>query len=128
MLMDVGAECGPHSADVTRTFPVRGKFSKEQAEIYQIVYDAQEAAAKAIRPGATLSQVHNAAQAVIKDGLLRLGLITDLNSASQYRGWFMHGTSHWVGMNVHDLGGGASVAPGIVVPNDPRIFSSEDAT
>ncbi len=99
MLMDVGAEYGHYSADVTRTFPVSGKFSKEQAEIYQIVYDAQEAAARAIRPGATLSQVHNAAQAVIKDGLLRLGLITDVNSASQYRVWFMHGTSHWLGLH-----------------------------
>src|SRR6266849_1319308 len=108
MLMDVGAEYGHYSADVTRTFPVNGKFTKEQAEIYQIVYDAQEAAAKAIHPGATLSQVHNAAKAVIKDGLLRLGLITDVNSESQYRTWFMHGTSHWLGMNVHDVGGGAT--------------------
>ena len=126
MLMDVGAEYGHYSADVTRTFPVSGKFSKEQAEIYQIVYDAQEAAAKAIRPGATLSQVHNAAQAVIKDGLLRLGLITDVNS-QQYRIWFMHGTSHWLGMNVHDVGGGASFEPGMVFTNEPGIYIREDA-
>jgi len=126
MLMDVGAEYGHYSADVTRTFPVNGKFSKEQAEIYQIVYDAQEAAAKAIRPGATLSQVHNAAQAVIKDGLLRLGLITDVNS-QQYRTWFMHGTSHWLGMNVHDVGGGASFEPGMVFTNEPGIYIRPDA-
>jgi Xaa-Pro aminopeptidase len=125
MLMDVGAEYGHYSADVTRTFPVNGKFSKEQAEIYQIVYDAQEAAAKAIRPGATLSQVHNAAQAVIKDGLLRLGLITDVNS-QQYRTWFMHGTSHWLGMNVHDVGSG-SFEPGMVFTNEPGIYIREDA-
>src|SRR5437016_2789493 len=126
MLMDVGAEYGHYSADVTRTFPVSGKFSKEQAEIYQIVYDAQEAAAKVIRPGATLSQVHNAAQAVIKDGLLRLGLITDVNS-QQYRTWFMHGTSHWLGMNVHDVGGGASFEPGMVFTNGPGIYIRLDA-
>ncbi|HSP63143.1 MAG TPA: aminopeptidase P family protein [Pyrinomonadaceae bacterium] len=126
MLMDVGAEYGHYSADVTRTFPVSGKFSKEQAEIYQIVYDAQEAAAKAIRPGATLSQVHNAAQAVIKDGLLRLGLITDVNSPNQYRVWFMHGTSHWLGMNVHDVGSGA-FEPGMVFTNEPGIYIREDA-
>jgi Xaa-Pro aminopeptidase len=125
MLMDVGAEYGHYSADVTRTFPVSGKFSKEQAEIYQIVYDAQEAAAKAIRPGATLSQVHNAAQAVIKDGLLRLGLITDVNS-QQYRTWFMHGTSHWLGMNVHDVGSGA-FEPGMVFTNEPGIYIRPDA-
>jgi Xaa-Pro aminopeptidase len=126
LLMDVGAEYGHYSADVTRTFPVNGKFSKEQAEIYQIVYDAQEAAAKAIRPGATLSRVHNAAQAVIKDGLLRLGLITDTNS-SQYRIWFMHGTSHWLGMNVHDVGGGAAFEPGMVFTNEPGIYVRPDA-
>ena len=125
LLMDVGAEYGHYSADVTRTFPVNGKFSKEQAEIYQIVYDAQEAAAKAIHPGATLSQVHNAAQAVIKDGLLRLGLITDVNS-QQYRTWFMHGTSHWLGMNVHDVGSGP-FEPGMVFTNEPGIYLRPDA-
>ena len=127
MLMDVGAEYGHYSADVTRTFPVNGKFSKEQAEIYQIVYDAQEAAAKAIHPGATLSQVHNAAQAVIKDGLFRLGLITDVSSQSQYRVWFMHGTSHWLGMNVHDVGGSAAFEPGMVFTNEPGIYIRPDA-
>ncbi len=127
MLMDVGAEYGHYSADVTRTFPVSGKFSKEQAEIYQIVYDAQEAGAKVIKPGATLSQVHNAASEVIKDGLLRLGLITDRNSDWQYRVWFMHGTSHWLGMNVHDVGGGAQFAPGMVFTNEPGIYIRPDA-
>jgi Xaa-Pro aminopeptidase len=127
MLMDVGAEYGHYSADVTRTFPVSGKFSKEQAEVYQIVYDAQEAGAKVIRPGATLSQVHNAATEVIKDGLLRLGLITDRNSDWQYRVWFMHGTSHWLGMNVHDVGGGAQFLPGMVFTNEPGIYVRPDA-
>lgn len=127
MLMDVGAEYGHYSADVTRTFPVSGKFSKEQAEVYQIVYDAQEAGAKVIKPGATLSQVHNAASAVIKDGLLRLGLITDRTSEWQYRIWFMHGTSHWLGMNVHDVGGGAQFLPGMVFTNEPGIYIRPDA-
>jgi Xaa-Pro aminopeptidase len=127
MLMDVGAEYGHYSADVTRTFPVSGKFSKEQAEIYQIVYDAQEAGAKVIKPGANLMQVHNAATEVIKDGLLRLGLITDRNSDSQYRVWFMHGTSHWLGMNVHDVGGGSQFQPGMVFTNEPGIYIRPDA-
>src|SRR6266850_2773210 len=127
MLMDVGAEYGHYSADVTRTFPVSGKFSKEQAEVYQIVYDAKEAGAKVIKPGATLSQVHNAATAVIKDGLLRLGLITDRTSEWQYRIWFMHGTSHWLGMNVHDVGGGAQFQPGMVFTNEPGIYVRPDA-
>src|SRR5260370_14207453 len=125
MLMDVGAEYGHYSDDVTRTFPVNGKFSKEQAEIYQIVYDAQEAAAKAAKPGATLSDAHRASSEVIKDGLLRLGLITDRNS-EQYKTWFMHGNGHWLGMNVHDVGGGA-FQTGMVFTNEPGIYIRPDA-
>jgi Xaa-Pro aminopeptidase len=127
VLMDVGAEYEHYSADVTRTFPVNGKFSPAQAEIYQIVYDAQEAAAKATRPGATISDVHRAATEVIRDGLLKLGLTTDRNS-DQYRTWFMHGTSHWLGMNVHDVGNYATkLEPGMVFTNEPGIYIRPDA-
>ena len=127
LLMDVGAEYGHYSADVTRTFPVSGKFSPAQAEIYQIVYDAQEAAALASRPGARISDVHRASQEVIKEGLWKLGLITDRNS-EQYRTWFMHGTSHWLGMNVHDVGNyGSKLEPGMVFTNEPGIYIRPDA-
>jgi Xaa-Pro aminopeptidase len=127
LLMDVGAEYEHYTADVTRTFPVNGKFSPAQAEIYQIVYDAQEAAAKAARPGALISDVHRASAEVIKDGLLRLGLITDRNS-DQFRIWFMHGTSHWLGMNVHDVGDYATkLEPGMVFTNEPGIYIRPDA-
>ncbi len=127
MLMDVGAEYEHYTADVTRTFPVNGKFSPAQAEIYQIVYDAQQAGAKAARPGAVVSDVHRAATEVIKDGLLKLGLITDRNS-NQYRIWFMHGTSHWLGMNVHDVGNnGAKLEPGMIFTNEPGIYVRPDA-
>ena len=127
LLMDVGAEYDHYSADVTRTFPVNGKFSRAQAELYQIVYDAQEAAAKAARPGATISDVNRAATEVIKDGLLKLGLITDRNS-NQHRMWFMHGTSHWLGMNVHDVGNyGSKLDPGMVFTNEPGIYIRPDA-
>jgi Xaa-Pro aminopeptidase len=128
LLMDVGAEYGHYTADVTRTFPVNGKFSKEQAEIYQIVYDAQEAVARATHPGAIFpTDVHNAAVEKVKDGLLRLGLITDRNS-DQYRIWFMHGTSHWLGMNVHDVGGrNVTLAPGMVFTSEPGIYIRADA-
>ena len=127
MLMDVGAEYGHYSADVTRTFPVSGKFAKEQAEVYQVVYDAQEAVAKVAKPGATLSDINRAATEVIKDGLLKLGLITDRNADWQYRIWFMHGTGHWLGMNVHDVGGGAPFAPGATFTNEPGIYVRPDA-
>jgi Xaa-Pro aminopeptidase len=139
LLMDVGAEYGHYTADVTRTFPVSGKFSPAQAEIYQIVYDAQEAVARATRPGASFpNDVHNAAVEKVKDGLLKLGLITDrdglitisknLPPQPQYRLWFMHGTSHWLGMNVHDVGGrNVQLEPGMVFTNEPGIYIREDA-
>jgi Xaa-Pro aminopeptidase len=126
LLMDVGAEYGHYSADVTRTTPVNGKFSPAQAAIYQIVYDAQEAAAKAAKPGATLSDAHRASLEVIKAGLLKLGLITDPNS-DQYRMWFMHGNGHWLGMNVHDVGGGLAFEPGMTFTNEPGIYIRPDA-
>ena len=127
LLMDVGAEYGHYSADVTRTTPIKGKFSPAQAEIYQIVYDAQEAAAKAAKPGATLSDAHRASLEVIKDGLLKLGLITDRTADWQYRLWFMHGNGHWLGMNVHDVGGGTRFEPGMTFTNEPGIYIRPDA-
>jgi Xaa-Pro aminopeptidase len=116
---------------VTRTFPVSGRFSPAQTELYQIVDDAQEAGAKVARPGALKSDVHRAATEVIKDGLLKLGLIVDRDS-DQYRLWFMHGTSHWLGMNVHDVGelpGRAEprLAAGMVFTNEPGIYIRPDA-
>jgi Xaa-Pro aminopeptidase len=126
LLMDVGAEYDHYTADITRTFPVNGKFTPLQASVYQIVYDAQEAVAKASKPGATLSDVNRAGTEVVKDGLLKLGLITDRNSM-QHRIWFMHGTSHWLGMNVHDVGGGAKFVPGVVFTNEPGIYVRPNA-
>ncbi|PWT90107.1 MAG: hypothetical protein C5B55_10210 [Blastocatellia bacterium] len=126
LLMDVGAEYEHYSADITRTFPVNGRFSPAQAEVYQIVYDAQEAVAKAAKPGATLSDLNRAGTDVVKQGLLKLGLITDLNS-NQPRIWFMHGTGHWLGMNVHDVGGPAKLEPGAVFTNEPGIYIRPDA-
>lgn len=127
LLMDVGAEYDHYTADVTRTFPVNGKFTPEQADIYRIVYDAQEAAARAAKPGATMQQISSAADNVLKDGLYRLGLITDKNSA-QFKIWYMHGLGHWLGMNVHDVGRyGVPFKPGMVFTNEPGIYIREDA-
>jgi Xaa-Pro aminopeptidase len=127
LLMDVGAEYQHYTADVTRTIPVSGKFTPAQAKVYQIVYDAQEAAAQATRPGALISDVQRAATEVVKNGLLKIGLITDLDS-EQYRIWFMHGTSHWLGMNVHDVGDyGTKLEPGMVFTNEPGVYVRPDA-
>ncbi len=127
LLMDIGAEYGHYTADVTRTIPVSGKFNKEQAEIYQVVYDAQQAAAGAIKPGAFISDAHRAATEAIKEGLLKLGLIIDRSDQS-YGIWFTHGTSHWLGMNVHDVGdSGRRLEPGMVFTIEPGIYVRADA-
>ncbi len=127
LLMDVGAEYEHYTADVTRTYPVNGKFSKEQAEIYRIVYDAQEAVAKATKPGVSFQTLQEIAKQTINDGLFKLGLVTD-PKGSQVGYWFIHGLGHWLGMNVHDVGRyGAPLAPGMVFTNEPGIYIREDA-
>ncbi len=127
LLMDVGAEYGHYTADVTRTFPVGGKFTAAQADIYNAVLAAQDASMAVARPGNTFADVNRASTEVIKDALLRLGLITDRNS-SQHRLWFMHGTSHWLGMNVHDVGAlNTPFEPGMVFTIEPGIYIRPDA-
>ena len=127
LLMDVGAEYDHYTADVTRTFPINGKFSKEQAEIYQIVFDAQEAVTRATKPGATFDQVNRAAREVQSKGLFKLGLIPDEKSAFAQI-WTLHGTSHWLGMNVHDAGAyNAKFKPGMIFTNEPGVYIREDA-
>lgn len=124
LLMDVGAEYEHYTADVTRTFPVNGKFTKEQAEIYRIVYDAQEAVGRATKPGATMQQLGVIARETIADGLLKLGLI---EKKEQVGMWFIHGLGHWLGMNVHDVGRyGVPLAAGMVFTNEPGIYIRED--
>ena len=127
LLMDAAAEYEHYTADITRTFPANGKFSKEQAEIYQIVYDAQEAVAKATKPGIRYGQLDTIARNVVNEGLFKLGLVTDKTS-NQSRIWFMHGLGHWIGMNVHDVGDYAlPLQPGMVFTNEPGIYIREDA-
>ncbi|MDM7924131.1 MAG: aminopeptidase P family protein [Pyrinomonadaceae bacterium] len=127
LLMDVGAEYGHYTADITRTFPVNGKFTKEQADIYQIVYNAQEAVAKLTKPGAQFADLSAAARKVIEDGLFDLGLITK-KDGRQVGIWYMHGLGHWLGMNVHDVGRyGTPLAPGMIFTNEPGIYIREDA-
>jgi Xaa-Pro aminopeptidase len=140
LLMDVGAEYEHYTADVTRTYPVNGKFSKEQAEIYQIVYDAQEAVARATKPGVNFSQLSQAADKVLREGLAKLGLITASDATYQviYQGktvnlpqfklWYIHGFGHWLGMNVHDVGNYQTpLKAGMIFTNEPGIYIREDA-
>ena len=136
LLMDCSAEYDHYTGDITRTIPVSGKFTKEQAEIYRIVYAAQMEAIKRIRPGVKLSTsggglntnpIYTASAEIIKEGLLRLGLITSKDN-DEYRIWFMHGSTHWIGMNVHDVGDYSTpLAPGMVFTVEPGIYIRPDA-
>jgi Xaa-Pro aminopeptidase len=131
LLMDDAAEFDGYSVDVTRTIPVNGKFSKEQAEIYRLVWEAQRAAIDKIRPGHQTGRggpetAQGAASEVFKQGLYKLGLITDPNSNQQLGIWFMHGISHGIGLNVHDPGG-PELQPGMVVTVEPGLYFRPDA-
>lgn len=125
LLMDVGAEYDHYTADVTRTFPVSGKFNAAQAEIYNLVYAAQEAGIKAITPQATFKEINEAANNVMREGLFKLGLTTDRES-NQFKLWSIHGTSHWLGMNVHDVGGAQPLMRGTVFTVEPGIYIRPD--
>ena len=126
ILMDAAAAYQGYSADVTRTIPVDGKFSKEQADIYQIVYDAQEACFQSIKPGVKLSDIHLRSVDGIKEGLKKLGLITD-TTGDQYKMWYMHGVGHWIGLDVHDAGDSwRPIEPGMTFTVEPGIYIRAD--
>jgi Xaa-Pro aminopeptidase len=108
VLIDAGCEYQNYAADITRTFPVNGKFSIPQAAIYDIVLAAQVAAINTIAPGVTYDQANKATIAVITQGLVDLGIlkgdVDQLIEAGAYRDFYMHSVSHWLGMDVHDVG------------------------
>ena len=119
VLMDVGAEYHGYSADVTRTVPANGRFSPQEKIIYQLVYDAQEAAFKILKDGAKWSDAGNAAREVIADGLLKLGIIKDKKDVSRY---YPHGLSHHIGLDVHDRGFSSVLKKGMVITIEPGIY------
>jgi len=108
VLIDAGAECGYYASDVSRTFPVNGRYSKAQAELYNIVLAAHTAAVNKVVPGNHWNEPHEAAVAVITQGLLDLGLLKGdfeaLLKDQSYAHFYMHKTGHWLGLDVHDCG------------------------
>jgi Xaa-Pro aminopeptidase len=104
LLMDVGAEYGYYTADISRTIPVNGTFSDEQKEIYELVLYAQKAAISEMKPGNFINSGHFKANEIIVDGLKKLGLITDPEKEWQRKFYILYPASHYLGMNVHDVG------------------------
>jgi Xaa-Pro aminopeptidase len=135
VLADVGCEFDCYASDVTRTYPVNGRFSAEQRAIYEIVLEAHEAAVNAIGPGAHWNDGHEAAVKIVTRGLRRLGLLEGSPGAlvrdGAYRRFFMHRTGHWLGMDVHDVGDykvgdhWRMLEPGMVMTVEPGIYIAE---
>jgi len=153
VLIDAACEYQGYASDITRTFPVNGKFSPAQREIYQLVLDAQKAAIKAVKPGVTLAKVHSIAANVLRRGLVKLGILPECmrtargekaikaamekkkvkKSLATLATFYPHGTGHWLGLDVHDVGtngtrsGKAKERPvesGMVFTVEPGLYFS----
>jgi len=139
LLIDAGAEYDYYAADITRTFPVNGRFSAEQRALYEIVLAAQEAAIAKVKPGNHWNQPHQAAVRTITKGLAELGIlkgsVNQLIKDEAYKPFYMHRTGHWLGMDVHDVGDykvgdewrlpepgmAMTVEPGIYLPDSRKV-------
>ena len=120
VLMDIGAEYHGYSADVTRTVPASGKFTPEQKAIYDLVYEAQEAIFKLCHEGTPFSELNETATGVLAAGLIRLGIIKDKSQVSLY---YPHGCSHYLGLDVHDVGSyGQTLKENMVITVEPGIY------
>lgn len=119
ILLDMGAEYHGYTADVTRTLPVNGKFTDEQKIIYNLVLAAHDSAFTKCKPGNNFRDPHNVAVKIISQGLLKLGII---KSEEEYRTYFMHGTSHYLGLDVHDPGSREILKTGNVITVEPGIY------
>ncbi len=139
VLIDAGCELEGYASDVTRTYPIGGSFQAEGRAVYKIVLRAERAALAACKPGATLDDVHNAAVKKIVRGLVELGILSgevpELVKAKAYKPYYMHGTSHWLGLDVHDVGAYTIegkpryLEPGMVFTVEPGLyFAAEDET
>jgi Xaa-Pro aminopeptidase len=137
LLIDAGCSVGYYNSDVTRTFPVNGKFTSEQKILYELVLDAQMASIEQVKPGTTWKDFHHTSVQIITEGLVNLELLTgDVNTLIEegiYKNFYMHGTGHWLGLDVHDVGiymhGAESwyqFQPGNIITVEPGIYISPD--
>ncbi len=133
LLIDAGCELAGYASDITRTFPVNGRFSPAQKAVYEIVLAAQTAAIAALKPGVSLDAYHQAAVEVLAQGMLDLGLLqgtlADALEQKTYQQFYMHRTGHWLGLDVHDVGSTKtaqnewiSLAPGMVLTVEPGCY------
>jgi Xaa-Pro aminopeptidase len=132
LLIDAGAEHDYYAADITRTFPVNGRFSAAQRAVYDVVLEAQQAAIAEVTPGNPWNAPHDAAVRVLTKGLVRLGLLKGntrkLIKDQAYQRFYMHRTGHWLGMDVHDVGDykqdgqWRTLKPGMAMTVEPGLY------
>ena len=138
VLIDAGAERAMYCGDITRTFPVGGRFTPPQRALYEAVLRAEEAALALVRPGVTIAEIHDATRAELARGMMALGLLhgdpAALAEGDELKRFYMHQTSHWLGLDVHDAGdyrarGGdwLPLRPGMVLTVEPGIYVPADA-
>lgn len=138
VLVDAGCEYHSYASDITRTFPVNGRFSHEQQALYEVVLAAQYAAIEAVRPGNHWNAFHEASVQVLTQGLVDLGLlkggVAELIETEAYRPFYMHRTGHWLGLDVHDVGDykvddqWRVLEPGMVLTVEPGLYVAPDDT
>lgn len=136
VLIDAGCEYRGYAGDITRTFPVNGKFSPAQRAVYDIVLESLETALTLFRPGTSIQEVTGSVIRIMVNGLVKLGIlkgdVEELIADNAHRAFFMHGLSHWLGLDVHDVGGyGADrsriLEPGMVLTVEPGLYIAPDA-
>jgi Xaa-Pro aminopeptidase len=137
LLIDAGCEIDGFTADVTRTYPIGTRFSAAQRKLYDIVLAAEKACIAAVKPGATVDGIHALAIEKLTEGMVNVGLLKGepkaLIESNAYRKFYMHRTSHWLGLDVHDVGAYAEggkprpLAPGMVLTVEPGLYVAADA-
>ncbi len=124
ILFDLGAQWNYYNADITRTFPLNGKFTERQKEIYNIVLKAMEDTMAVIRPGVPFSKLNETTRASLAEGLKGIGLIKEDSELSRY---YFHGVSHYLGLDTHDVGSGEmELKPGMVLTVEPGLYIEEE--
>ncbi|HEU4594228.1 MAG TPA: M24 family metallopeptidase, partial [Pyrinomonadaceae bacterium] len=137
LLVDAGAEYMGYASDITRTFPVNGRFTDAQREIYELVLEAQERCIEMVAPGVTLDEMHQRSVEILTAGMVKLGLLegdpAKLIEEEKYKKFYMHRLGHYLGLDVHDAGRyhldgePRPVEPGMVMTVEPGLYISEDA-
>jgi len=126
LLVDAAANYQGYTGDITRTYPVDGRFTRAQRDIYEIVLAAQDAGIETARAGKTPADIQAACDGVLRAGLVKLGLVTDA-TGQQFKIWSTHGVVHWIGMDVHDVGPRGPLQPGMAFVIEPGIYIREAA-